>query len=53
MAGHSKAEIVSALETAFDNKQLPDLENDIEQHLKDPDLGAESIAVAFNVTLCE
>ena len=27
MAGHSKAEIVSAIKTAFDNKQLPDLEN--------------------------
>jgi hypothetical protein len=28
MAGfYSKAEIVSALKTAFDNKQLPDLEN--------------------------
>jgi hypothetical protein len=27
MAGHSKAEIVSALKAAFDNKQLPDLEN--------------------------
>jgi hypothetical protein len=25
MAGHSKAEIVSALKAAFDNKQLPDL----------------------------
>jgi hypothetical protein len=28
MAGHAKAEIVSAIKTAFDNKQLPDLEND-------------------------
>jgi hypothetical protein len=28
MAGHSKAEIVSALKAAFDNQQLPDLEND-------------------------
>jgi hypothetical protein len=28
MAGHSKAEIVSALKAAFDNKQLPDFEND-------------------------
>ncbi len=28
MAGHSKAEIVSALTAAFDKKQLPDLEND-------------------------
>jgi hypothetical protein len=28
MAGHSKAEIVSAVKAAFDNKQLPDLEND-------------------------
>ncbi len=27
MAGHSKAEIVSALKAAFDNKQLPDLES--------------------------
>jgi hypothetical protein len=27
MAGHSKAEIVSALKAAFANKQLPDLEN--------------------------
>src|SRR5262245_10293432 len=27
MAGHSKAEIVSAIKAAFDNKQLPDLEN--------------------------
>jgi hypothetical protein len=27
MAGHSKAEIVSALKAAFDKKQLPDLEN--------------------------
>ena len=27
MAGHSKAEIVSAVKAAFDNKQLPDLEN--------------------------
>jgi hypothetical protein len=27
MAGHSKAEIVSAIKTAFANKQLPDLEN--------------------------
>src|SRR5208282_3441674 len=27
MAGHSKAEIVSALKAAFDNKELPDLEN--------------------------
>src|SRR5947208_13460387 len=27
MAGHSKAEIVAALKAAFDNKQLPDLEN--------------------------
>ena len=27
MAGHSKAEIVSALKAAFDHKQLPDLEN--------------------------
>jgi hypothetical protein len=27
MAGHSKAEIVSAVKVAFDNKQLPDLEN--------------------------
>jgi hypothetical protein len=27
MAGHSKAEIRSALKAAFDNKQLPDLEN--------------------------
>jgi hypothetical protein len=27
MAGHSKAEIVSALKAAFDNKQLPDLED--------------------------
>ena len=27
MAGHSEAEIVSALKTAFDNKQLPDLES--------------------------
>ena len=27
MAGHSKAEIVSALRAAFDNKQLPDLES--------------------------
>jgi hypothetical protein len=28
MAGHCKAEIVSAVKAAFDNKQLPDLEND-------------------------
>jgi hypothetical protein len=28
LAGHSKAEIVSALEAAFDNKQLPGLENE-------------------------
>ncbi len=27
MAGHSKAEIVSALKAAFDNKQLPGLES--------------------------
>ena len=27
MAGHSKAEIVSALKGAFANKQLPDLES--------------------------
>ena len=27
MAGHSKAEIVLALKAAFDNKELPDLEN--------------------------
>lgn len=27
MAGHAKAEIVSALKAAFDNKQLPDPEN--------------------------
>ena len=27
MAGHSKAEIVSAVKAAFDNKQLPDLES--------------------------
>ena len=27
MAGRSKAEIVSALKAAFDNKQVPDLEN--------------------------
>src|ERR1700719_951117 len=27
MAGHSKAEIVSAIKAAFDNKQLPDLES--------------------------
>jgi hypothetical protein len=27
MAGHSKAEILSALEAAFEKKQLPDLEN--------------------------
>ena len=27
MAGHPKAEIVSALKAAFDNKRLPDLEN--------------------------
>jgi hypothetical protein len=27
MAGHSKAEIVLAVKAAFDNKQLPDLEN--------------------------
>jgi hypothetical protein len=27
MAGHSKAEIVSAVKAAFDNKQLPDLED--------------------------
>jgi hypothetical protein len=27
MAGHTKAEIVSALKAAFDNKQLPDLES--------------------------
>jgi hypothetical protein len=27
MAGHSKAKIVSAVKAAFDNKQLPDLEN--------------------------
>ncbi len=27
MAGHSKAEIVSALKAGFDNKQLPDFEN--------------------------
>jgi hypothetical protein len=27
MAGHSKAEIVSALKEAFDNKRLPDLES--------------------------
>ena len=27
MAGHSKAEIVSALKAAFANKQLPDLES--------------------------
>ena len=27
MAGHSKAEIVSAIKAAFDNKKLPDLEN--------------------------
>jgi len=27
MAGHSKAEVVSAIKAAFDNKQLPDLEN--------------------------
>jgi hypothetical protein len=27
MAGHSKAEIVSALKAAFANRQLPDLEN--------------------------
>ena len=27
MAGHSKAEIVSAAKAAFDNKQLPDLES--------------------------
>jgi hypothetical protein len=27
MAGHSKAEIVSAIKAAFENKQLPDLEN--------------------------
>jgi hypothetical protein len=27
MAGHSKAEIVSAIKAAFANKQLPDLEN--------------------------
>jgi hypothetical protein len=27
MAGHSKAEIVSAMKAAFDNKQLPDLDN--------------------------
>ena len=26
MAGHSKAEIVSAIKAAFDNQQLPDLE---------------------------
>jgi hypothetical protein len=26
-AGHSKAEIVSAVKAAFDNKQLPDREN--------------------------
>jgi hypothetical protein len=29
MAGHSKAEIVSALKAAFDNKQLPDLESGV------------------------
>ena len=28
MAGRSKEEIVSAIKAAFDNKQLPDLEND-------------------------
>jgi hypothetical protein len=28
MAGHSKAEIVSAVKAAFENEQLPDLEND-------------------------
>src|SRR5215510_16179000 len=27
MAGHSKAEIVSAVKAAFENKQLPDLES--------------------------
>jgi len=27
MAGRSRAEIVSAVKAAFDNKQLPDLEN--------------------------
>lgn len=27
MAGHSKAEIASAIKAAFDNKCLPDLEN--------------------------
>jgi hypothetical protein len=27
LAGHSKAEVVSALKAAFDHKQLPDLEN--------------------------
>ena len=27
LAGHSKAEIVSAIKAAFDNKQPPDLEN--------------------------
>jgi hypothetical protein len=27
MAGHSEAEVVSAVKAAFDNKQLPDLEN--------------------------
>jgi hypothetical protein len=27
MAGHSKAQIVSAIKAAFEKKQLPDLEN--------------------------
>ena len=27
LAGHSRAEIASAIKAAFDNKQLPDLEN--------------------------
>ncbi len=31
MAGHSKAEIVSAVKAAFDNKQLPDLESGMQR----------------------